>query len=108
MVCVESDLLQLKSAWETSLVSKGPCFSVFFAPCLVTNKGQLHSSASISLLGGKECGNARCASHCFQAVSMLYTLATCWWTIVSLESLGFLWENLKELLEQKLAGLTAA
>lgn len=108
MVHVESDLLQLKPAWETSLVSKGPWFSVVFALCLLTNKGQLHSSPFISLLGRKECGNAHCAARCFQAVCILYTLSVCWQTVVSLESLGCLWENLKELLEQKLAGLATA
>jgi len=32
VVHVESELLQLKSAWETSSVPKGPCFSMVFAP----------------------------------------------------------------------------
>lgn len=36
MVCVESDLLQLKSAQETCLVPAGTCCSVVLAPYLVT------------------------------------------------------------------------
>ena len=108
VVHVESELLQLKSAWETSSVPKGPCFSMVFAPWLVTNKGQLHSSPCISLLGRKRYGNACCAAHCFQDVCMLNALSICSWAIVSLESLERLSENLKELLEWKLAGLATA
>lgn len=103
MVCAESDLLQLKSAQETSLVPTSTCCSVV-APCLVTARDR-HTDP-VDFLARRE-GAWRCTWCCMLFSSCLRTThLMC--MLVSLEGLGCFWENLKEPREQKLAGLATA